>query len=152
MLPMEEDTLAIFKWRLARWPPADRWYPVLLRYIGYISKRVDGLGGNASHVRPSPWGARPPAEKREEREKHRERRRHTGKVSGLIYDRFGDFEGFTLDTEDGERIYASREKEIAILAERAWRERLRITVVSIGREPEEPQTIIVREPPVPFGG
>jgi hypothetical protein len=26
----------------------------------------------------------------------------TGKIAGLIFDRYGDFEGFLLDTEDGE--------------------------------------------------
>jgi hypothetical protein len=150
MLPLEEDTLAIMKWRLAQWPPADRWYPVLVRYIEYISKRVDGLGGNATAIPPSPWGAKPPIETGRRCEEHPKRHQHTGKVSGLVYDRFGDFEGFTLDTEDGDRVYATREREIASLAERAWRERLRVTVVSDDCDPERPVTIIVRHPPVPF--
>jgi hypothetical protein len=90
MLPLEEDTLAIMKWRLAQWPPNDRWYPILLRYIDYLSKRVDGLGGNSNAIRPSPWGAHPPSEKGERGEKHHKRHQNTGKVSGLIFDRFGD--------------------------------------------------------------
>jgi hypothetical protein len=36
-----------------------------------------------------------------EREREREHERHTGKISGLLFDHFGDFEGFLLDT--GER-------------------------------------------------
>jgi len=152
MLPLEEDTLAIMKWRLAQWPRGVRWYPVLLRYIEYISRRVDGLGGDSSAVRPSPWGAHPAPEKDGTGEKHHRRHEHTGKVTGLIFDRFGDFEGFELDTESGERTYLSREKEIKILAERAWRERLRITVWSEWHDSRRPLSIIVREPPVPFTG
>ena len=45
MLSREENTLAIFKHRLSKWSPTDRWYPVLVRYISYLGARVDGLGG-----------------------------------------------------------------------------------------------------------
>jgi hypothetical protein len=67
-----------------------------------------------------------------------------------MFDRFGDFEGFLLDTEEGERVYHSREKEMERLAERAWRERLRITVVVERDEPRRLVSLIVREPPVGF--
>ncbi len=151
MRPLEENTLAIMKWRLAQWSPSDRWYPILLRYIDYISRRVDGLGGNSSAIQPSPWSAHPTPERDGEGEKHyHKRHRHTGKVSGLIFDRFGDFEGFELDAECGEHTYFSREEDMRILAERAWRERLRITVWSERHDPHRPRSIVVREPPVPF--
>ena len=53
ILPAEEMTLAIMKWRLEHLSPGNRWAPVLERYIKYISDRVDGLGGDASAVPPS---------------------------------------------------------------------------------------------------
>ncbi len=56
MLRPEENTLAILKWRLQNMSPLYRWYPVLQRYIEYISARVDGSGGDASSVKPSPTG------------------------------------------------------------------------------------------------
>lgn len=59
-------------------------------------------------------------------------------------DGFGDFEGFLLDTEDGERKFFNREKEIEELAERAWRERLRIAVWTERDEPHRPLSIIIR--------
>jgi hypothetical protein len=34
----------------------------------------------------------------------KERLEFTGKVAGIIYDRFGDFEGFLLRTEEGREI------------------------------------------------
>jgi hypothetical protein len=152
MLPLEQDTLAIFKWRLAQWPPTDRWYPVLLRYIDYISRRVDGLGGNASTIQPSPWGAHPPGEQREPGPKrHRRRHARTGKIAGLIFDHFGDFKGFELETDHGEHIYLSREKEVERLADRAWRDRLRITVWADDETPHRPHTIVIRTPPAAFG-
>ena len=66
------------------------------------------------------------------------------------FDRFGDFEGFLLETEDGEAKFFSREKDIAILAERAWRERLRITVWSKDDDRHRPLRVVVHDPPVPF--
>jgi hypothetical protein len=68
----------------------------------------------------------------------------------LIFDHFGDFEGFILNTEEGEHRYFSRETEIRTLAERVWYERLRITVLVERDDPCRPRKIIVREPPAPF--
>jgi hypothetical protein len=77
---------------------------------------------------------------------HEERQAFTGKIAGLIFDRFGDFEGFLLDTE-GERKFLSREREVAELAERVWRDRLRITVWTERDEPHRPLSIIILQPP-----
>src|SRR5436309_10235038 len=43
MLPLEEDTLAILKWRLANKPAPYRWRPVWERMIELVSARVAGL-------------------------------------------------------------------------------------------------------------
>ena len=53
MLVPEENILAIMKARLQAMSPANRWYPVLQRYILYISARVDGLGGDSGAIKPS---------------------------------------------------------------------------------------------------
>jgi hypothetical protein len=57
MLPAEENTLAIMKWRLQQMAPSSRWYPVLTRYTDYVAARVDGLGGDSTSILPSPNGA-----------------------------------------------------------------------------------------------
>lgn len=75
---------------------------------------------------------------------------HTGKIGGLMFDHFGDFEGFILETDEGERRYFNREADIRTLAERAWFERLRITVIAECESPGRPRKIIVRKPPAPF--
>ncbi len=39
--------------------PVNRWYPVLLRYVGLVEARVNGLGGNAGSVSGSLTGVPP---------------------------------------------------------------------------------------------
>jgi hypothetical protein len=155
MLPAEETTLAIFKARLAAMSPTNRWRPVLERYIGLLAARVDGLGGNASAIPPSFQGSvgGKPAQGGHDGDYSRHREKwveHTGKISDLIFDHFGDFEGFILTTEEREHRFLSREIEIRTLAEWVWFERLRITVFAEGGGPLRPVKIIVREPPAPF--
>ncbi|WP_321935176.1 hypothetical protein [Paraburkholderia sp. J8-2] len=74
----------------------------------------------------------------------------TGKIVGLMFDHFGDFEGFILEDDVGERRFFSRTKEIQVLAERAWKESLRITVIAERGTPEHPRKVIVRQRPMPF--
>jgi hypothetical protein len=155
MLPAEETTLAIFKARLKAMSATNRWRPVLERYIGLLSARVDGLGGHAAHVPPNFLGHphhKPEKEGSEGGEHHHRERReeHTGKISGLLFDHFGDFEGFILETDEGERRYFSRETEVEGLAERTWSARLRITVIAEDENPGRPRRLIVRQPPAPF--
>lgn len=125
LLVTEERQLSVLRWIGQSIPHTSRWYPVFHRYLERIASRVKVFGGDPSLILPSPTG-----EGRRKHPPHEECQlpAFTGKVSGLVYDRFGDFEGFLLDTEHGERRFFSREKEIAQLVERAWRERLRITV------------------------
>ena len=130
MLPIEENTLAVMKWKLDQTAHGDRWYPVLQRYVGYIAGRVDGLGGNSGSIVASPLGAG----SQSEQGKHTER--FTGKVVGVNFDRFGDFEGFILRTETGrEHVFESRESEIEGLIRFAWRDRVVISVLATLERP-----------------
>jgi hypothetical protein len=161
MLPAEEDTLAIIKWRLAQLAPSNRWVPVLKRWIGLIEGRVSGLGVNPAKIEPSPWGASGPPKlgpgrghgpKPDPGHRPGEGAEHwyeaTGKVNGVVYDRFGDFAGFGLLSEEGhEHHYHSRENEIEALARYAWVERVVITVLSEDRDRADPVRIILRRAP-----
>lgn len=144
LLP-EENTLAILKWRLQHMSPAYRWYPVLQRYISYVTGRVKGFGGKPGAIEPGLGGIIVRGKEHGE-----ERIGYTGKVSAIVYDRFGDFEGFFLDTEDGERTFRSTEHEIEALAQRAWAERILITVFAERHEPHRPMSIVFRRAPRPF--
>jgi hypothetical protein len=172
LLP-EENTLAIMKWRLSRTPASNRWYPVLQRYISYIAGRVDGLGGNSGSIQPSPTGVVPkPGHCQDHPHQHPCGDPHcddpccvrshiepcapkcasTGKVCGLIYDRFGDFDGFLLVTEDGtERSFHAREAEIESLVRFAWTDRVVVTVLVREGEPDRPVSIVLRRAPRQLG-
>ena len=132
MLPAEETTLAILKARLEALPRTDRWYPVLLRYIGQIAGRVDGLGGDSNAIPPSRLGYLPthvpvlrPCEE--------DLREFTGKVCEVLFDCFGDFTGFVLDDCCERRTYESRERQIGNLVLRALKEGFTIMAVTAGK-------------------
>lgn len=135
MLLPEENTLAIMRWRLGQTTPADRWYPVLERYIELIAARVDGLGGDSGSILPSPTGVPFPLPGHGEhgREKHRV---YTGKVCEVLYDCSGEFEGFVLEGRERRSTFRTRAKGIESVALRACREQL-TQVVSVEEEEGE---------------
>lgn len=143
LLPVEESILAVYKWKLEQIPAANRWHPVLERYVAQVSGRVSGMGGNPAAIRPSPLGApgaaggQPAA-----------RREFTGKVSGIDFDRFGDFTGFRLRTESGADMpFHAAEETIERLIRDAWTHRWVITViVETGGGIERPAAFILRRP------
>jgi len=157
LLPGELDKLAIFKARLAAMSPQDRWYPVLKRYVGYISGRVDGLGGagTAASIPPSFGGAPVPG---------LDEICCTGHVTGLLFDGSGDFEGFLIVfdekrkhedkfkylesfkyTREHEYRINIREPHVHELIEHVWHRHLCITICLDGRKPHTLRHIILRD-------
>lgn len=122
MLFPEENTLAIMKWRLQQMVPSNRWYPVLERYINYIGARVDGLGGDSNSVLPSPNGV-PPKDLVEAAEHE-----YTGKICEVLFDCFGDFQGFVLSDCHCNHTFRTRQHEIGEIVLRACKERLLLSV------------------------
>ena len=150
LLPREERDLSVLRWIGEAIPQSSRWDRVFQRYVEEIAGRVKAFGGDPENILPSPTGdGRRKHPCRPEPEEERQIS-HTGKISGLIFDRFGDFEGFLLDAEEGERKFFSREKNVEELAARVWRERLRVTVLADRNEAGRPVTIIIRWPPAPL--
>jgi hypothetical protein len=147
LLVKEERTLSVMLWIAEAIPSDSRWYPVFQRYLQEIGGRVTVFGGDPGLIWPSPTGdgKKPPCPEPEDEQAF------TGKICGLIFDHFGDFAGFVLETEHGEHKFHSREKEMEELAERAWRERLRITVHADRNGPHRSRLIVVHQPPAAFG-
>jgi hypothetical protein len=152
-LPSEENLLAVLKWRLGRTAINDRWHPILERYIKLVSERVKGFGGKPGEIKPSPHGFTPlPVGKGNPIGKglpHLDlEMEYTGKVSGVLYDRFGDFEGFYLLTEQGhEHSFRSDQHEIEQIVKSAWSERTLISVFARHHEPHVPAWIVLRRRP-----
>ena len=141
ILPGDENLLAILKWRLGLIGPGNRWYPVLLRYIASLSGRIDGMGGNAAGIPPSAGGYQPPSKGGVHRSHEC---RYTGKVIGVRYDRFGDFEGFTLLSERGhEHVFPSHEDGVEEIVRRALMERFLISVLVEAHDPDWPASIVL---------
>jgi kumamolisin len=72
----------------------------------------------------------------------------TGKVAGLVFDRFGDFEGFLLaELHGGERRFDTRDREVQQVISRAWAEHVTTTILVKDKEPLYPISIILRGRP-----
>jgi hypothetical protein len=149
ILPQEENLLAILRWRLQLVDSSNRWYPVLQRYISYVAARVKGLGGNPAQIQPSPYGtANQAGMPQPVLPHHEERIEYTGKVAGVRYDHFGDFDGFLLVTEAGhEHSFRGHEQEIEELVRKVWTERILISVFVHRHDLYRPVSIILRRPP-----
>jgi len=141
ILPTDENLLAILKWRLTLIGAGNRWYPVLLRYISYLSARIVGMGGDPSQIPASPGGYQLPSPIAG---KGHGEHCHTGKVIGIRYDRFGDFEGFILLSKDGrEHSFRGREHQVEELVRRAWVERTLVSVFVESHDSDWPASIVL---------
>jgi len=129
LLVPEEHRLALFKWISDSVLPENRWYPVMQRYVLQLATRVSGFGGNPAEIPPSPTGSIPGVRDGDGRDRD-EDHAVTGKVVGLAFDHFGDFEGFVVEVEEGELWrFHSRERRVLELVSRALEERILVTVV-----------------------
>jgi len=121
LLP-EETTLAVLKWRREHMSPAYRWYPVLQRYIEYVSGRVKGFGGDPNQIGPSLMPIFKPEPKYVE---------YQGRVCEIIFDCFGDLKGFVLVQCCGEeRRFECCQRSLGELLLKACRDELKIVVLS----------------------
>jgi hypothetical protein len=144
LLP-EERLLAVLRWILLLMPPQKRWYPVLLRYLDVVVGRVGGFGGDPGTIKPSPIGDVPGLHLVPHPPRGEEECEIDGKIEAIVYDHFGDFEGFILETESGahHRFY-SRETPMLALVRRAWIERIRVTVCYAPRREHLPRRLLLR--------
>jgi hypothetical protein len=150
LLADEMRLLSVLRWILTKIPQPDRWYLPFKRYVQEIGERVGGFGGDPGSVEPDPNGFPGGPEPGGAFPGGPGQQGFTGKVSGILYDRYGDFEGFTLDTADGEHLFRSREHTIEDLAVRAWRERTLVVVYVYVDDPRRPETILLRYGPRPY--
>jgi hypothetical protein len=145
----EERLLATLRWMALGMPTTKRWYPVLQRYIEYVAGIVEGYGIDPGSIFASPIGwvpglpqpSEPPPSHHHPHHEHHEEL--TGKIQGLIYDHFGDFEGFVLETEEGihHRVF-SRERAVRELAYHAKMERFPVKV-TLERHHRQVRQIVV---------
>ena len=157
LLRPDENVLAILKWRLEQFAPSYRWRPVVKRLIGYLSGRIIGFGGDPGTIKPSPTGL-PVAPGGGHGAGHGTGHGTghggeicwRGKVTGVIYDMFGDFEAFRLATEHGEHCFEASEPAIEMLVRRAWLDRMLVLVTASEHAPRRPVSIDLLRAPHPL--
>lgn len=148
----ETRLLSILRWILATIPASDRWFLPFRRYVAETGERLQGFGGDPAAVKPDPNGLPElPVEEPElgERPGYLS---FEGKVVALNYDRWGDFEGFVVDTGRRQIRFESREHSIEDLVDRAWTERIFIVVFAHPRTRHKPETIVLKYAPRPHWG
>jgi hypothetical protein len=146
LLIPEERRLSILRYVQQSISDASRWYLVFQRYVQQIEERVRDMGGDPDKIIPTDdgnWQHRGKGKEHDHDLRSEDWTEFYGKIDRMIYDRYGDFAGFTLDTEDGTRQFKSEEKAIEELANRAWKERIPVTVFAERHDPNEPQMIML---------
>jgi kumamolisin len=158
MLLPEERNLSVLRWIQQTIPSASRWYPVFQRYIEQLIGRVTALGGDGNAVPPTATGIWPGLSGSggshgggKTPTHHHESACYTGKVDGIVYDHFGDFEAFLLETFDGERHRLdSHEPSVLRLVRHAWKHRILLTVTVHQNHPHQPIEITFLGAPPPY--
>ncbi len=141
LLGPERNTLAILKWRLLKMSPANRWYPVLQRYLVYLGARVSELGGNPDTVPPSPLGywEVPSVDVVEHG------LAHSGKITEVNFGCNGRMEGFVLRECCGrEHRFTVCDRDFESILLRACTGRYEVTVETTAKAPSVVHRLIVR--------
>jgi hypothetical protein len=122
LLPATIRNLALLRYIAKARPKKNRWQPIFTRWINGLAAKVRGLGGDPNQVPPSltdPGKGVIPVHQEE---------CVTGKIARIMYDCFGDFEGFDLEDCDECHHFQSGERAIEDIVRRACHERTRLTV------------------------
>lgn len=115
--------LAVLRYIFQAIPVADSWHPVFERYLSQLGDQIAGLGVDPSLIPASPDDPGLPGDRQLEK-----RRRITGKVREVIFDCFGDFKGFVLESCSDDHYIRSDEKGVAEIVLRACHKRCTVTV------------------------
>jgi hypothetical protein len=115
--------LAVLRYIYEAVPITDSWRLVFERYISQLSDKVSGLGVDPGLIKPSPDDPGVPG-----RGHDKKLECYTGKVCEVLFDCFGDFKGFMLESCEERHHFRSTEAAIGELILRACKERLWVSV------------------------
>jgi hypothetical protein len=157
MLAHHLRLLSALRWRADLLRPDSRWYRTFIRYVELIATKVAALGGDPWSVAPSPDGSievpgtchDPDDELNHDRFNDVDSPDgRVGKISGLLFDHFGDFEGFVLEDHAGtSQSFFSSEPAIGDLARAAWRERQKVRVITVSASSRKVRRLVIGGPP-----
>jgi hypothetical protein len=150
MLEKEELRLSLFRWIALSIQPGTRWYKVFERYLELLAGKVAALGGDPDQIKPSfngydglPDHGRPP--KPPSGALGYDYDGITGKVDAIVFDHFGDFDGFVLELFDGnKRRFASRERAVERVVREAFERRILVTVRPLAHDHDRVSSVVLR--------
>lgn len=163
LLYPEERILAVMRFIEKTIPAHSRWYPIFERYLKEQSGRVAGMGGDPTKIPPN-WqgilpgrlhlgggegdGSKDNGGDHVHDHDHDREFECRGKIAGIRYDHFGDFEGFILAIGcDTVRCFDSRELKVEKIVQRALAERWTVTILCEEHDPCCPTSIIISGTP-----
>jgi hypothetical protein len=132
ILPRLTRNFSVLKHIALSIPSDNRWYPIFERYLGEMADRIRAMGGDPDTIAPTSDGSGKAAgHPRPDQERAVT---YTGRVKELIYDCFGEFEGFVLEDCDNRQTLRACERSMEEVVRRACRERTKVTVYSHGED------------------
>jgi hypothetical protein len=144
LVEREAQYYAILQFIAESIPTASRWFPIFERYLKQVAGRVKGFGWNPGIIPPSGIGALPGSLTNPEPCDSDHLVKFEGKVTGLAYNHFGDFDGFILEEGCGRvRRFRSHECRLAQVLREAWKDRATVSVLTDSRDECCPIEVIV---------
>jgi hypothetical protein len=139
LLAPEERLLSVLRWIGQSISPDSRWYLVFQRYLDQIAGRVQDMGGDPTQIVGDPNGNGVPDPDEEVS--------FCGRICGIVYDGKGHFRGFKLHSKPGgERHFLSDECVLEKLVERAWAQKVKVTVYALRRDLDCVVRVVLQEP------
>jgi L-lysine epsilon oxidase-like protein len=146
ILPIVDRTLTNLRRVTSTIPVENRWYAVMHRYLQQVTAKFDALGGKHDHDHDRDRERDRDREHEHEREHDHDHdydpRVFEGKIAGVRFDTFGDFDGFLLRTPHGVHEFFTRERDMETTVKEAWRHQIAVRVIAKEHTPHEPAAII----------
>ena len=127
LLPKALHNLSVLRHVALAIPPSNRWFPVFARYLAELEDRVRAFGGDPDDAVPSPTG-HPQGGKSPGGGDDKGEGCFIGKVRRLLYDCFGNFEGFVIYDCDDDVRFKSGEQGIERVILKACRHDVPVAV------------------------
>lgn len=128
LLPKEIRKLSVLRYIGQSIPSDNRWFRIWQRLLGQLADRVRGLGGDPDQIDPSPTGEGHPQGEPLPEPGEEEAGTVTGQISRILYDGFGHFEGFILETSAKEYRFKTCLAGIEKIVLKACRHHLQVKV------------------------
>lgn len=128
ILPGEIRKLSVLRFIGQSIPSGNRWFRIWQRLLDQIADRVRGLGGDPDSIAPSPTGEGYPGDENPPKPGGEDATTLNGQIALILYDSFGHFEGFILETSEKEYTFNTCRSGVEKVVLKACRNHLQVKV------------------------